>query len=71
MFIGCAVGKRDFLGGKAPSLADLQVFGVLRAISATDTFQVVINETDILPWWTRMVTQVAESACVEDMLDDL
>ena len=65
----CAVGKRNFMGGKAPSLADLQVFGVLRAISATDTFQYVINETDILPWWTRMLSQVGESSRVEELPD--
>lgn len=61
-----AVGKRDFLGGKSPSLADLQVFGILRAINSTDTFQFVINETEILPWWTRMLTQVGEAARVDD-----
>jgi hypothetical protein len=55
------------MGGKSPSLADLQVFGIIRAISATDTFQFVINETDILPWWTRMISQVGESARVEEL----
>lgn len=69
MGVMCAVGKRNFMGGKTPSLADLQVFGVLRAISATDTFQFVINDTDILPWWSRMITQVGESSHVEELPD--
>lgn len=63
----CVVGNRSFMGGESPSLADLQVFGILRAISTTDTFQFVINGTDILPWWTRMVSQVAESSRVEEL----
>jgi hypothetical protein len=63
----CAVGKQKFIGGMKPCLADLQTFGILRAISTTDTFQYVMTETDIMPWWSRMVEVVGESSRVEEL----
>jgi len=60
------VGKRDFLGGSAPNLADLAAFGVIRAVQNTDTFYDVLEHTDIKPWWFRMVETVGESARVVD-----
>ena len=33
-----ALGGRPFLGGSQPDLADLAVFGVVRAVTGTDTF---------------------------------
>ncbi len=32
------MGDRKFLGGDKPDLADLAVFGVIRAVTGTDTF---------------------------------
>ena len=36
-----ALAGRDFLGGSAPNLADLSVFGATRSITGTDTFMCV------------------------------
>lgn len=33
-----AIGDKDFLGGTAPNVADLTVYGVLQAVRGTDTF---------------------------------
>lgn len=53
-----AVGTREFMGGKEPNLADLAVFGVLRAIIGTDTFNDLMNSSSILPWYKRMMDKV-------------
>lgn len=39
-----ALGSRDFMGGSSPNLADLAMFGVLRAVAGTPTYNdIVIN----------------------------
>lgn len=57
-----ALGTRDFLGGKEPNLADLSVFGVVRAIQGTDTFTDLMSETGMQPWFVRMQQAVGPSA---------
>eukprot|EP00892_Ulva_mutabilis_P005151 jgi/Ulvmu1/3007/UM015_0047.1 len=64
-----ALGQRDFMGGNTPGLADLHVFGIIRAVSNTDTFQFVIHETKAFPWWQRMVEAVGESSRIEEIDD--
>lgn len=59
-----AVGKRKFMGGKTPNLADLAVFGVLRAVIGTKTFTDVMENTKLLPWYTRMADIVGDSSRV-------
>ncbi len=54
--------KRPFLGGAQPGLADLSVFGVLRAIDHTNTFRDAMANTKIKPWYDRMVAAVGPSA---------
>lgn len=53
-----AVGDRNFMGGKQPNLADLATYGVLRAIIGTDTFNDLMKESNILPWYKRMMDVV-------------
>lgn len=60
-----AVGNRPFAGGKVPNLADLAVFGVVRSVVGTDTFRDLMLNTDIAPWYDRMVTAVGDTARVE------
>lgn len=67
----CAVGSRKFLGGNSPGLADLYIFGILRAISNTDTFQFIMHETRAFPWWQRMVEVVGESSRLEETVEIL
>jgi len=40
-----AVGKNAFCGGAAPNLADVAVFGVLRAVKTFETFTDVMANT--------------------------
>jgi microsomal prostaglandin-E synthase 2 len=56
-----AVGSRDFMGGAKPNLADLAVYGVLKAVQGTNTYNDVIVNTDIGPWLVRMTIAVGES----------
>uniref|UniRef100_H3GNW4 Prostaglandin E synthase 2 n=2 Tax=Phytophthora ramorum TaxID=164328 RepID=H3GNW4_PHYRM len=55
-------GKRPFLGGEEPNMADLSVFGVLRAMHGLDTYNDMMRETNIKPWFTRMTAKVGESS---------
>lgn len=59
-----AVGKQNFQGGKKPNLADLAVFGVLRAVIGTKTFTDVMENTKLLPWFTRMADAVGDTSRV-------
>ncbi|KAE9105727.1 hypothetical protein PF005_g15477 [Phytophthora fragariae] len=57
-----AIGdKRPFLGGDEPNMADLSVFGVLRAMHGLDTYNDMMRETNIEPWFTRMTAKVGSS----------
>ncbi|CAH0486257.1 unnamed protein product [Peronospora farinosa] len=58
-----AIGdKRPFLGGNEPNMADLSVFGVLRAMHGLDTYNDIMRETNIKPWFTRMMVKVGASS---------
>lgn len=49
-----AVGKAAFCGGDAPNLADISVFGVLRAVKTFETFADAMEHTSAGPWYKRM-----------------
>lgn len=49
-----AVGEADFLGGSTPNLGDLAVFGVLRAVEGTPTFEDAMANSRITAWYQRM-----------------
>lgn len=53
-----ALGDKAFMGGETPSMADLEVFGVLSSIKGTDTHADMLANTAIGPWYGRM-----EGAC--------
>ncbi|CAI5739575.1 unnamed protein product [Peronospora destructor] len=58
-----AIGdKRPFLGGNEPNMADLSVFGVVRAMHGLDTYNDIMQETNIKPWFTRMTIKVGASS---------
>jgi microsomal prostaglandin-E synthase 2 len=46
-----AVGGRCFHGGDQPNLADLCVFGCIRGIKGTTTFEHIMEHTEIRPWY--------------------
>uniref|UniRef100_A0A8C5WDZ1 Prostaglandin E synthase 2 n=1 Tax=Leptobrachium leishanense TaxID=445787 RepID=A0A8C5WDZ1_9ANUR len=47
-----AVGKhRPFMGGSEPNLADLAVFGVLRVMEGLESFNDMMSNTKIKPWY--------------------
>lgn len=56
-----AVGDRDFLGGSEPNMADLSVFGVVRSVAGLDTFDDLMQNTAIAPWFARMTDKVGAS----------
>lgn len=64
--VSCAVGDKSFAGGKEPNLADLAVFGVIRAVQNTDTFYDMLEHSKVKPWWFRMIDAVGESSRLED-----
>ena len=57
-----AVSEKKFLGGDAPNLADLAVFGVVKSVTGTDTFMDVQHKSKIGPWYERMMGVVGESS---------
>lgn len=59
-----AVGDRDFLGGSEPNMADLSVFGVVRSVAGLTTFDDLMANTAIEPWFTRMTAKVGPSTRV-------
>jgi microsomal prostaglandin-E synthase 2 len=59
-----ALGGRAFMGGERPNLADLAVFGVLRAVDKTPTFQDTVANTHVGGWYVRMSQAVGVSSRV-------
>lgn len=57
-----ALGARKFMGGETPNLADLALFGVLRAVKGFDTHVDVMANTKLLPWYERMEEKVGASS---------
>ena len=61
-----AVGDNRFLGNDCePTLADLGIFGVLRAIRDYDTFSDVMENTKIAPWYFRVAEAVGDTSRVD------
>ncbi|EKX30989.1 hypothetical protein GUITHDRAFT_122806, partial [Guillardia theta CCMP2712] len=54
-----ALDNKLFLGGSSPNLADLCVFGVLRAVDGSAT-QKVIEDSPVADWYKRMRELVGE-----------
>lgn len=57
-----AVGKRRFMGGDQPNLADLSVFGVLRSIEGCTAFEDLVKNTSIKPWYYAVKEQCENHA---------
>ena len=57
-----AVGDADFHGGKKPDLADLSVYGVMRAVEGFESFKDAVANTKIGPWYYRVKEAVGASA---------
>ncbi|XP_056394703.1 prostaglandin E synthase 2 isoform X2 [Hyla sarda] len=56
-----AVGKnRKFLGGAQPNLADLAVYGVLRVMEDLQSFDDMMANSKIKPWYQRMTKAIEE-----------
>jgi len=55
-----ALGQKDFMGGAAPDLADLAVFGVLRAAQGFETSHQLLLQSEVGPWYKRMAAVVGE-----------
>ena len=60
-----AVGEKKFMGGDAPNLADLAVFGVMRSVTSTDTFMDLQHKTRVGPWYERMMGAVGDSSRIK------
>lgn len=57
-----ALQGRPFMGGSQPDLADLAVFGVVRAVCGTDTFNDLMQNSKIGKWYERMFEAVGPSS---------
>ncbi|XP_044161574.1 prostaglandin E synthase 2 [Bufo gargarizans] len=61
-----AVGKhRKFLGGSQPNLADLAVYGVLRVMEGLQSFDDMMANTKIKPWYQRMTKAVQQQSTAQ------
>ncbi|KAM7415585.1 hypothetical protein PAMA_017890 [Pampus argenteus] len=49
-----AIGKKKFMGGGDPNLADLAVFGVLRVMEGLQAFNDMMENTKVKHWYRRM-----------------
>jgi microsomal prostaglandin-E synthase 2 len=58
-------GSRPFLGGSRPDLADLAVYGVIRAIRGTNTYNDMVEHSRIGAWLERMDAAVGAGSRVE------
>jgi len=56
----------SFLGGSEPNVADLAVFGVLRSLLNFDTFDDLMANTELRPWYERMEIAVGEPSQLKD-----
>lgn len=59
-----AVGSKPFLGGDSPNLADLSLYGVLRAVEGTNAWKDCMQHSQVQPWYQRMESAVGPSARV-------
>lgn len=57
-WVDAGVGTRSYAGGAKPNLADVAVFGCLKAIDRTDAFGEIMRETAVAPWYGRMEERV-------------
>lgn len=56
------VADRRFAGGDTPNKADVEVFGVLRALEGYTTFRDLQENTRMAPWYAAMQEAVGPSA---------
>ncbi|XP_026886271.1 prostaglandin E synthase 2 isoform X2 [Electrophorus electricus] len=49
-----AIGKKKFMGGDNPNLADLAVFGVLRVMEGLQAFNDMMENTKVKKWYRCM-----------------
>ena len=60
-----ALDGRDYHGGKKPNLADLSVFGVIRAIEGFATFNDLMeSSSEMKSWYYRVKEAVGSPALV-------
>jgi microsomal prostaglandin-E synthase 2 len=50
------------MGGESPNLADLSMYGVIRSVTATDTFNDLMHQSRIGGWYEAMMGAVGESS---------
>ncbi|CAG2111333.1 unnamed protein product [Medioppia subpectinata] len=63
-----AIGKdRKFMGGNAPNLADLAVYGVLNSIEGCDAFTDLLEKTRIGLWYYSVQELVKNKAGVNEL----
>lgn len=54
--------KMDYMGGKAPNLADLAMYGALSSIEGCEAFSSLEEHSKIMPWFHRMKQAVSTHA---------
>lgn len=54
------------MGGDQPSLADVSLFGMVRAVRGMTTFADVMANTELRPWFERMEGLVGGSARMQE-----
>lgn len=58
-----AVGAKQFVGGSSPSIADIEMFGIIRAVRPLEaTWNDLASNTGISEWFSRMEKAVGETS---------
>ena len=61
-FVDAVGPNRPFLGGAQPNLADLAVYGVLRAVRETPAFTDAMQHSQIEPWYKRAEAVIGDNS---------
>ena len=59
----------SFLGGSKPCIADIAVFGVLRSLTNFDTFDDIMTNTKVKPWYERVQQEVGEASRISEKIE--
>lgn len=66
-----AMGKKKFMGGDEPNLADLSVYAVLSVMEGLVSFEDMTKYTKIKPWFNRMKKVMAKQEQVASSNDQI
>ncbi|KAG2490256.1 hypothetical protein HYH03_011380 [Edaphochlamys debaryana] len=70
-FVENGLRGRTFAGGAEPNLADVALFGVVRAVRQTGAFRDLMAQSKLAPWFQAMEERVGDSARVATVMGSM